>query len=386
MNWLCCGLLALLMAAVVLPLQAAEKELEKVRVYVGTYTGPKSKGIYLLDLNPKTGELTSQGLAGEARSPSFLAIHPSQKFLYAVGEIDDFQGKKTGGVYAFAIDEASGKLKMLNQQSSKGAGPCHIVVDKAGKNALVANYNAGSVAVLPIQADGKLAEASCAIQHEGHSVNPGRQKEPHAHSINLDPANHFAFAADLGTDKVYVYRFNGASGELTPNDPPATNIAPGSGPRHFAFHPSGKYAYVINELANTVVAFHYDAEKGVLHTIQTITTLPEGFKGESYTAEVVAHPSGKFLYGSNRHHDSIAAFSIDESTGKVTLVGIQGDKIKEPRNFTIDPTGKFLLVANQNADTVIVFRIDEASGKLEPTGISVAVPTPVCLRMIPIYK
>jgi 6-phosphogluconolactonase len=374
------------MAAVVLPLQAAEKELEKVRVYVGTYTGPKSKGIYLLDLNPKTGELTSQGLAGEARSPSFLAIHPSQKFLYAVGEIDDFQGKKTGGVYAFAIDEASGKLKMLNQQSSKGAGPCHIVVDKAGKNALVANYNAGSVAVLPIQADGKLAEASCAIQHEGHSVNPGRQKEPHAHSINLDPANHFAFAADLGTDKVYVYRFNGASGELTPNDPPATNIAPGSGPRHFAFHPSGKYAYVINELANTVVAFHYDAEKGVLHTIQTITTLPEGFKGESYTAEVVAHPSGKFLYGSNRHHDSIAAFSIDESTGKVTLVGIQGDKIKEPRNFTIDPTGKFLLVANQNADTVIVFRIDEASGKLEPTGISVAVPTPVCLRMIPIYK
>ena len=386
MYWLFYGLIALLFAALAFPLRADNKGIEKVRVYVGTYTGPKSKGIYLLELNPKTGELTSQGVAGEAKSPSFLAIHPSQKYLYAVGEIDDFQGKKTGGVYSFAIDAASGKLKMLNQQSSQGAGPCHITVDKAGKNALVANYNAGSVAVLPIKSDGTLAEASCAIRHEGHSVNPGRQKEPHAHSINLDPANHFAFAADLGTDKVYVYKFDGATGKLTPNDPPAADIAPGSGPRHFAFHPGGKYAYVIDELANTVVAFRYDAEKGILHTIQTITTVPEGFKDNSYTAEVVIHPSGKFLYGSNRGHDSIAAFSIDESTGKLTPVGIQGDKIKEPRNFAIDPTGKFLLVANQNSDSVVVFRIDQMSGKLETTGISIAVPTPVCLRMIAMYK
>jgi len=389
MNWLSYALLAILFATITFPLQADEKEIDKVRVYVGTYTRPKSKGIYLLDFNPRTGELTSQGVAGEAKSPSFLAIHPSQKYLYAVGEIDNFQdllGRKAGGVYAFSIDPTTGKLKLLNQRSSQGAGPCHIVLDKAGKNALVANYGNGIVAVLPIGSDGKLAEATCAIEHIGGSTNPARQKEPHAHSINLDAANHFAFAADLGTDKVYVYRFDGAKGKLTPNDPPAADIAPGSGPRHFAFHPSGKYAYVINELANTVVAFQYDAEKGVLNTIQTITTLPENFKGDSYTAEVVVHPSGKFLYGSNRRHDSIAAFSIDESTGKLTSVGIQGDKIKEPRNFAIDPTGKFLLVGNQNSDSVVVFRIDEASGKLEPTGKSIAVPTPVCLRMIAVHK
>jgi 6-phosphogluconolactonase len=308
-------------------------------------------------------------------------VHPNRKFLYAVGEIGDFEGQKTGGVSAFAIDTASGKLTLLNQQPSHGAGPCHIVVDRAGTSVLVANYGGGSVASFPLANDGRLQPAASAIQHEGRSVNPRRQEMPHAHSINLDPDNRFAFAADLGLDKILIYRFDSATSRLTPH-PAAGVVAAGSGPRHFAFHPTGRFAYVINELANTVTAFAFDGDAGTLTELQTITTLPADFQGTSYTAEVVVHPTGRYLYGSNRGHDSLALFRIEEATGQLTPLGHVSTGGKTPRNFQVDPTGRWILAANQGTDTVVVLKIDLASGAVTPTGQSVAVPTPVCIRFV----
>ena len=367
---------------------AADAPSGKQRVYFGTYTGKSSKGIYRSELDLATGKLSPPVLAGEAASPSFLAIAPNQKFLYAVGELNDVDGKKGGAVNAFAIDAATGDLKLLNQQSSVGGGPCHISVDRTGKTALVANYGGGSTVVLPIHADGKLGEASSFVQHKGYDAVKDRALTPHAHSINVDAGNRFAFVADLGLDKVLVYKLDADKGTITANDPPAASVEKGSGPRHFAFHPSGKYAYVINESLLTVTAFQYDADKGVLTPHQTITTLPEGVtdrKGMS-TAEVQVHPSGKFLYGSNRGHHSIAIFSIDSATGKLTAVGHQGQGIKTPRNFGIDPTGNYLLVANQDGDSVIVFRIHQSTGQLEPTGSTIAVSSPVCVKFLPLAK
>ncbi|ODU01220.1 MAG: 6-phosphogluconolactonase [Planctomycetes bacterium SCN 63-9] len=355
------------------------------RVYVGTYTGGKagSEGIYLLELDPATGALESKGLAGKIVSPSFLAIHPSRKFLYSVNEVGEFGGKPSGAVTAFAIDEANGSLKQLNQQATVGTGPCHLTVDATGKNLLVANYGSGSVAVLPIAEDGSLRPASSFIQHAGKGANPSRQEGPHAHSINLDAANRFAFAADLGLDKVLIYAFDAAKGTIAPNASPFAKVAPGAGPRHFAFHPGGKLAYVINEMGSTVTAFSYDPAAGSLTEIQTISTLPADFKGQNDTAEIQVHPSGKFVYGSNRGHDSIAVFAVDEKTGKLEFVEARSTEGKVPRNFAIDPTGAFLLAENQDSDTVVVFRIDPATGKLTPTGTKVSVPMPVCIKMIP---
>jgi 6-phosphogluconolactonase len=387
-----CGVLSVfvLLGAAVGPTQAggqpAGETPSKLRVYVGTYTqGTKSQGIYLFDLDPAKGTLTPQGLAGETANPSFLAIHPNRRFLYAVSEVSTSDGMKTGAVAAFDIDPETGKLKLLNKQPSRGAGPCHLVTDAKGKNVLVANYGGGSVAVLPIREDGGLAEPSSAIQHEGKSVNPRRQEAPHAHSINLDAANRFAFAADLGLDKVLVYRFDPAKGTLTANDPAAATVEPGAGPRHFAFHPDGRHAYVINELTSTVTAFSYDPDKGVLKEVQTISTLPEGFKGDTSTAEVQVHPSGKFLYGSNRGHDSISVFTIDPATGKLTLAGHQTG-IKTPRNFGIDPTGTYLLAAAQGGNTLTVYRIDPKTGLLKQVGEPAEVPAPVCVKFVPVGK
>ncbi len=353
-------------------------------VYVGTYTGGKSKGIYLFHLDMASGKLTAVGLAAETTNPSFLAIHPGRRFLYAVNEIENFDGKKSGAVSAFAIDPETGHLTLLNRQPSGGAGPCHLVVDKQGKNVLVANYGSGSVAVLPIQADGRLGPPTSTIQHSGSSVNPQRQEGPHAHSINLDAANRHALAADLGLDKVFIYRFDADRGTLSPNDPPFAAVAPGAGPRHFAFHPNGRTAYVINEMGMTVTVFSYDAGTGALKTLQTISTLPEGAHGENYsTAEVQVSPNGKFLYGSNRGHDSIAIFQIDPHTGLLTYVGNEPTQGKTPRNFGIDPTGTYLLAANQDSNTIVVFRIDPQTGRLTPTGNTAEVPMPVCVKMMP---
>jgi 6-phosphogluconolactonase len=356
----------------------------KLRVYVGTYTSPQngSKGIYLFELDARTETLEARGLAGKVASPSFLAVHPNSRFLYAIGELSEFQGKKAGAVSALAIDNDNGKLTLLNQQPSGGQGPCHVTVEPGGECVLVANYTSGTVAVLPIDDDGRLGPPKSIVQHEGSGPNTKRQEKPHAHSINLDAAGRFAFAADLGADKVFIYRLGAGDGSLVANDPPAAKLAPGSGPRHFAFHPAGRFAYVINELASTVTAFTYDAPRGALGEMQTISTLPAGFSEPSFTADIHVHPSGKFLYGSNRGHDSIAIFSIDRDTGRLTPVGHEPTRGKWPRNFAVDPSGKWLLVANQNTNSLVLFRIDPQTGRLTATGTRAEVPSPACVQFV----
>ena len=356
---------------------------QKWWVYVGTYPGGGSKGIYRCEMDLASGKLTSPQPAAETPTPSFLAIAPGHHFLYAVNEVADFKGGKTGAVSAFAIDTKSGDLTPLNQRSSGGPGPCHLAVDNRGKHVLAANYAGGSVCVLPIKDDGSLGKATAFEQHHGKSVNAERQEGPHGHCVTLDAANRFAFVCDLGLDKVMVYRLDAKDGTLTPNDPPALTIAAGSGPRHLAFHPNGRYAYVINELKSTLTACSYDGKRGVLKTLQTVSTLPEDFTGENTTAEVAVHPSGKFLYGSNRGHNSIVTFAIDPETGKLTYVARQRKEIKTPRSFGIDPTGAYLIAANQDSNSLVVFRIDAKTGELKPTGIKVEVPMPVCVIMIP---
>lgn len=361
---------------------ACAKEPSQMFVFIGTYTSGNSEGIYVSRLNLETGTLAPAELVAKTANPSFLALHPSRPLLYAVNEIDDFGGEKAGAVSAFALDPQSGRLTFLNQQSSRGGAPCHLVIDKAGRSVLVANYTGGSVAVLPIAGDGRLGPASSFVQHAGSSVNPRRQEAPHAHSINLDAANRFAVVADLGLDKVLVYRFDPRNRTLTPNEPPSTSVAPGAGPRHFAFHPGGQWAYVINELDSTLTAFTYGPERGVLKKRQTVSTLPSGFDGQSTTAEVQVHPSGRFLYGSNRGHDSLAMFSIDDRTGELQPLGHQSTLGKTPRNFGIDPTGRYLLAANQATDTIVIFAIDSETGTLSPTGSALDVPSPVCVKMM----
>ena len=361
----------------------AASKTKKLWVYVGTYTGDESKGIYLLELDLADGSLKSLGVAAETKNPSFVAIHPNQRLLYSVSEVSDLDGVKTGGVAGFSIDQKTGKLTLLNRQPSGGGGPCHLVVDQTGRNVLVANYGGGSVSALPIQEDGRLKKASAFIQHRGSSVDPRRQGEPHAHSINIDGDNRFAVVADLGLDKVLVYKFDPAKGTLTPNTPPSAAVKPGAGPRHFAFHPNGRNAYVINEIGNTVTTFRYDGEKGILDPIQSISTLPADFEGTSHTAEVQVHPSGKFVYGSNRGHDSIAVYSVNPETGKLTLVEIEPTGGETPRNFGLDPTGQYLLAANQSTGDVFVFSIDQKTGELKATGAKVDVPAPVCLKFMP---
>lgn len=377
-----CGVLAVISGSSV---RAADAPAE-YWVFIASSGGAKGPGVYVSRLDLKTGALSPAELAGATKSPSFLAIAPNGRYLYSCGDVTDATGKQVSGVAAFAIDANTGKLKLLNAQSSEGAGPCHIVVDKTGKNLLVANYSGGSVASLPIQADGTLAKAASTLQHTGSSVNKQRQEGPHAHSINVDSNSKFVFAADLGLDKVLVYKLDAAKGTLTPNDPPGVSVTPGVGPRHFAILPGEKFAYVINEIGNTVTAFEYDATRGTLKTIQEITTLPEGYKETSHTAEIVAHPSGKFIYGSNRGHDSIAIFAVDPQTGKLTAKGQQLTGGKMPRNFVVDPTGTYLLAENLSTNTVVVFRIDPQTGLLKETGHKLDVHAPMCIRMLPVPK
>jgi 6-phosphogluconolactonase len=358
----------------------------KLWVYVGTSENEKGRGIYRFPFDSATGNAGRVELAAEAARPGFLAVHPNRRFLYSVNAVGEFQGSKTGAVSAFALDAKSGELRLLNQEPSGGAGPCHLVVDAAGKNVLVANYGSGSVSCLPVDEGGRLKPPSSVIQHAGSSVNPGRQEAPHAHSVNLDAANRFAVVADLGLDKLFVYRFDAAAGMLAPHDPPSVSTAPGAGPRHFAFHPSGRFGYVINELDSTVTAFACEPAAGVLRQIQTITTLPAGFAGENYPAEVLVHPSGKFLYGSNRGHDSIAIYMIDEQTGKLAPNGHQPSGGKGPRNFNCDPTGAWMIVGNQGSNNVLVLLVDTERGTLTPTGQEFEVPSPICFKMVPVLE
>ena len=352
---------------------------ESLPVYFGTYTQGESssKGIYRSTLDIETGKLSTPVLAAQAQNPSFLEIHPNGKFLYAVNE-----DSGAGSVSAYAIDADTGDLKYLNKQPSGGAGPCHVSIDHAGKNLLVANYGSGSVSVIPVKPDGGLGEPTGFAQHLGSSVNPRRQEGPHAHSINVSPDNRFAFVADLGIDKIMIYKLDVEKGTIVTNSSPFAKVKPGAGPRHFAFHPNGNFAYVINELDCTVTAFAYDSASGALTEIQTITTLPKEFDGSNTCAEVRLHPSGKFLYGSNRGHDSIVVYRVDLAKGTLTFVEHETANIKTPRNFNIDPTGKFCLVANQDKDSVVVFRIDQETGALEPTEHKVSIAKPVCVRFL----
>ena len=358
-------------------------------VYAGTYSGKESKGIYFYKLQT-TGLEVSQnitlvplGLAVEAENPSFLEIDLKRRILFAVNEINTFQGKPAGAVSSFAIDPATGKLTLLSQQSTMGTGPCHLILDKNGKNALVANYGSGSVAVLPVSADGKLGEASDFKQHEGSSVNPQRQKGPHAHCVTLDPANKFAFVCDLGLDKVMIYRFDAEHGKLTPNDPPFMQAKPGAGPRHMVFRPDGKFAYVVNELNSTVTSYSYDPEKGALTELESLSTLPGYYDGPNTGAEIAVHPSGKFLYASNRGNDSVVLLTIDPDSGKLTWVEEQNTGGKTPRHFGIQPSAKHMVIANQNSNTLLASRIDPGNGRLKPSGVFAKCPSPTCAIFLP---
>ena len=351
-------------------------------VYIGTYTKTTSKGIYVGRFDLETGKLSELKLAGEAGNPSFLAFAPDGAHLYAASEGAgaQYEGKPSGTVLAFTLDAQTGMLTAINHAVSGGRGPCHLSVGPDGKNVFVANYSEGTVAVLPVLADGGVAAPSSVIRHEGHSVHPSRQKQPYAHSINLTPDGRFAFAADLGTDKIYTCRVDSAAGTLTSTG--ETILTPGSGPRHLAIHPDQRHAYVINELANTITTFALDTSKGLLSTLQTVTSLPADFTGHNTTAEIAVHPSGRFVYGSNRGHDSIAVFKVDQGTGTLTLIEHVSTQGKNPRNFAIDPTGRWLIAANQDGNSLVVFAINGESGRLTPTGQSVPLGIPVCVRFL----
>jgi 6-phosphogluconolactonase len=352
-------------------------------LFVGTYTGGKSEGIYAYRFDAATGEVRELGLAAKAVNPTFLAVHPGGKFVYAANEVGEWNGKPGGYVTAYRVEPTTGKLIELNRQSSVGGGPCHLNVDGSGKNVLVANYGGGSVAVLPIADDGSLKPHSAFVQHVGASVNPARQKEPHAHSVNLSLDNRFAFVADLGMDKIHAYAFEAAAGSLTAKPELDLVLPPGSGPRHFAFGPKGARAYVINELLQTLVSLRYAPKTGKLTVLDSVSTLPDAkpVEGNS-TAEVRVHPNGKFVYGSNRGHDSIAVFAVGQGgkLGPVQNVPVGG---RTPRNFNFDPSGKFLFAGHQGSDSFAVFSVDAKTGQLTATGKAYQVGAPVCFRFAP---
>jgi len=344
-------------------------------IYVGTYTRGESRGIYLCRLDAGTGELTAPEPVGEAENPSFLALDPAGRFLYAASEAAD------SAAVAFAVGE-DGHLTRLNEQPSHGSYLCHLALHPSGQMLIGANYGSGNVAVWPIGPAGRLGEAGQVIQHEGSSAHPKRQTGPHAHSVTLSPDGRFAYAADLGIDKVMIYRVDAEAGRLTPNDPPWLAVAPGSGPRHMAFHPTGRWAYVIHEIGNTVSALTWDAETGALEEVQTAATLPAGFDGPSTTADVHVARSGRFLYGSNRGHDSLAIYAIDPTRGTLTCRGHEPTGGRTPRSFALDPSGRFLVAANQDGDNLVVFAVDAETGLLTPTGCAQPIPAPVCVRFL----
>ena len=354
-------------------------------IYVGTFTGETelgggAEGIYVCRMDMTSGAVELVHTVPDVPNPSFLTLHPERPFLYAVNAVPEIDGHEGGGVSAFAVDPATGGLTFLNRQSSQGAGPCHVSVEQTCRYLVAANYSGGSVAMLPIEEDGSVGPATDWVQHVGSSVNPDRQGEPHAHSFTVDPANKYALACDLGLDQVLVYGLDLENGNLPPNAPAFARVHPGAGPRHLDFHPNGRTVYVINEIGNTITGFGYDQDNGALYELQTIPTLPPDYEQTSHTADVHVHPSGRFVYGSNRGHDSIVIYAVNEADGTLSLVGYQSTLGEVPRNFVIDPTSTFLLAANQDTDNIVTFRIDSETGTLTPTGHVASVPTPVCLK------
>ncbi|HEY8932757.1 MAG TPA: lactonase family protein [Rariglobus sp.] len=351
-------------------------------VYVGTYTRTTSKGIYVGRFDPATGKLAPLTVAAEMTNPSFLAVSSDRRHLYAVSEGAgvEFNGQPSGVVNAFALAPADGRLTLINAQPSAGKAPCHIATTPDDQAVLVANYGSGTVSLLPVRADGGLDAPSSVDQHEGRGVHPDRQKHPFAHSINPSADGRFAYAADLGTDEIYIYRVNTAAGTLAAAEPASVRLAPGSGPRHLALSSDARRAYVINELANALTTFAVDTRTGVLTALQTVPTLPADFTGANTTAEVAVHPNGRFLYGSNRGHDSIVVFKVDPSEGTLTLVEHVSTQGRNPRHFAIDPGGRWLIAANQDGNSLVVFAVDIETGRLTPTGQTIELGTPVCVR------
>ncbi len=363
--------------------QGGNQNQPNMRVYVGTYTNDKSKseGIYQFTFDPNAGTLSDQTVAAKTTNPSFLAVTPSRKFLYAVNEVGQSNGQKTGTVSAFAIDPKAGTLSLLNTEPSGGADPCYVAVAPTGNIVLVANYTGGSISTLPFGSDGKLGDPT-SIQHQGSGFDRSRQSSPHAHSIDLTPNGQYAVVADLGLDKLMVYHFDAAQGTLKPNIPPSERLGPGAGPRHLAFHPDGRHAYVINEMASTITLFDFDSSRGTFSALETVHTRPDPKKPNNATAEIVVHPSGQFVYGSNRGDNTIAIFSVAPASGRLTPVGYQPTGGKTPRNFAIDPTGQFLLAGNQDSNTITIFRVDMQTGRLNVVGSPVPCPAPVCIRFV----
>ena len=350
--------------------------------YIGTYTnsGP-SEGIYRLFLNTATGGMRVDGVAAKSADPSFLALHPNGRVLYAVNELSEFGGKPTGAVSAFAVARDSGALTPLGQLPSHGTAPCYVSVDRTGHTVLVANYGTGTVATFTVRQNGSLDVARTIVQHEGHGPNADRQAGPHAHCIITDPENRYVLAADLGVDGVLVYRFNEKTGSIaTAASGARTATKPGAGPRHLAFHPTGRFLYVINELDSTLLVYKYDGEHGSLDQVQVTASSPGGTGPANYPADLHVAPSGRFLYASNRGHDTVAVFEIDPSSGQLTAIQRVPTGGSWPRNFAIDPTGQFLLVANERSHSILSFRIDTGTGRLTPTGEKAEVPSPVCVR------
>ncbi len=374
----------LTLAAGLIPLLAAAAS-KNYLVFVGTGSGSGSKGIYAFRFDGATGKAGPLALAAEASNASFLAVHPNGRYLYAVSEINTFEGKRSGAVAAFKIDAAAGTLKLLNKVSSGSAGPCHVSFDKTGKYVLVANYSGGAVAVLPILSNGKLGEATSVIQHKGKGVDPSRQEAPHAHGIIASPDNRFVLAADLGLDEVLIYKFDAAKGTLTPNDPPYGKVPDGAGARHIVFNPNGRFLYTVNEMASSVTTFAWDAARGALTPLGTVSSLPQGWSGDTSGAEIHVLPNGKAVYSSNRGHDSIAVFSVDPSKGTLNAIQFEPVGGQTPRNFNLDPTASYLFSAGQDSDNITIFKVDPQSGKLTPSGSGLKAPNPQCIDFLPIH-
>jgi 6-phosphogluconolactonase len=350
-------------------------------VFIAAFAPGERGGIHAYELSMQDGKLKPLHHTAGVENPFFLALSPDRKHLYST-HAKQFEGKENEQVAAYEIVGRAGELKLLNRQSAGGTATCYLEVDKSGRAVLAANYASGSVAALPIRADGSLGERTALIQHTGSSVNPQRQKEAHAHSIVVSPDNRYAFAADLGSDQILGYQFDPAAAKLTPNKPPFTRSTAGAGPRHLRFHPNGKRLYAINELLNSVTAFDYDADSGTLAEKQTISTLPDDFKGTSYCADVKITPDGRYLYGTNRGHDSIAAFQIG-ADGRLTLIAIEPSLGKGPQNLAITPDGAWLLCANMPGNCVAVFRIDPKTGRLRSAGEPIQQPGPSCIMIVP---
>jgi 6-phosphogluconolactonase len=373
-------LAAVMAIATILSVHAAAA---KDRVYIGTYTDHGSQGIYVCEFDPSSGTLTPPELAAATVNPSFLAIAPDRQFLYAINETDHFNGQPYGGVSAFSIAPDTGKLTLLNQVSSLAPGPAYITLDRSGHFVLIANYDEGSVAVYRIQPHGRIGDSTAFVRHYGSSVNPDRQKGPHAHSIAMSPDNRFAIVADLGLDELLVYPFDAAQGTL--GSPRVIKTDPGVGPRHLTLASSGKFVYVINEMKSSLTAYSYDASDGAMAPLQKISTLPSSFHGENTAAEVELGASGKFLYASNRGDDnSIAVFRVDQAKGTLSLVEFVPTGGKTPRNFAIDPSGEWLLAANQDSNSIVTFRINSKTGRLTPAGKAVEVNSPTIVDFVPL--